>query len=52
MQQPKTHESCGKDRDLLCVGALLEVWHVIFYRRWTHVDVRVCVMTLVTDKAA
>ena len=31
-QQPhKTRGNRGKDRDLLCVGALLEVWHVMYY---------------------
>ena len=29
---------------------VLKVWHVLFYTRWTHTVV--CVMTLLTDKAA
>ena len=33
-----------------CVGVMLEVWHVLFYTLWTHTVV--CVMTLLTDKAA
>ena len=40
---------------LLCVGALLEVWHAMFYTRWTHTvwtHTVECVMTLLTDKAA
>ena len=49
-QLPKTHENGGKDRDLLCVGALLEAWRVMFYTRWKHMVV--CMMILLTDKAA
>ena len=49
-QPPKTHENGCKDRDLLCVGALLEAWHVMFYTRWKHTVV--CMMILLTDKAA
>ena len=30
-QLSKTHGSLGKDCDLLCVDALLEVWHVILH---------------------
>ena len=26
----------SQNRDLLCVGTLLEVRHVIFYTRWAH----------------
>ena len=42
--RPKTHENGGKDRDLLCVGALLEAWHVMFYKRLKHTVV--CMMIL------
>ena len=49
-QLPKTHGNCCEDRDLLCVGAVLEVWHVINYTRGTHTII--CMMTFLTDKTA
>ena len=49
-QPPKLHENRGKDRDLLCVGALLEAWRVMLYTRWKHTVV--CMMIRLTDKAA
>ena len=47
---PKTHGNWGKEANLLLYCVLQEVWHITIPTRWTQTVV--CVMTLLTDKAA